>query len=35
MENEIIKIRIKGVKLVVKFNKRGIELIRNKIDSED
>ena len=33
--NEIIKIRIKGVKLVVKFNKEGVELIRNKINSEE
>ena len=34
-KNEIIKIIIKGVKLVVKFNKEGVELIRNKINSEE
>ncbi len=34
-KNEVIKLRIKGVKLVVKFNKEEIELIRHKIDSEE
>lgn len=33
--NDKIYIRIKGVKLVVKFNKEGIELIRSKIDTNE
>lgn len=34
-KNEIIKKRIKEVRLVVKFNKEGIELIISKIDSKE